>query len=112
MPTMRRTPLLFFLCRQSPDPLPREQPTMSSLALESPMSTADPLPAQDRALVLVVDDSPIDRRIACTLLEKNPGIQTTAASDGRDALESMKQQVPAAVLTDLQMPEMDGLQLV
>jgi CheY-like chemotaxis protein len=63
-------------------------------------------------LILVVDDSPLDRRLVCALLERNGGFNTQTAANGRDALELLDRQVPAVVLTDLQMPEMDGLQLV
>jgi CheY-like chemotaxis protein/anti-sigma regulatory factor (Ser/Thr protein kinase) len=63
-------------------------------------------------VVLVVDDNPLDRRLACSALEKI-GLATTQAANGREALNLLKKQErPAAVLTDLQMPEMDGLQLV
>jgi CheY-like chemotaxis protein/anti-sigma regulatory factor (Ser/Thr protein kinase) len=62
-------------------------------------------------VVLVVDDNPLDRRLASAILEKI-GLHTTAASNGREALAMLKQQAPAVVLTDLQMPEMDGLELV
>jgi CheY-like chemotaxis protein len=62
--------------------------------------------------VLIVDDYPIDRRIAGSIIEKFPGLTPTYASDGQEALESIARETPAAVLTDLQMPGMDGLALV
>jgi CheY-like chemotaxis protein/anti-sigma regulatory factor (Ser/Thr protein kinase) len=63
------------------------------------------------ATVLVVDDSPIDRRLAGALLTKR-GYAVTYASDGRDALAKIKGVRPDAVVTDLMMPEMTGLELV
>jgi CheY-like chemotaxis protein len=63
-------------------------------------------------LVLVVDDNPLDRRLACAILEKTGALRTAAAADGREALRLIKREPPAVVLTDLQMPEMNGLQLV
>jgi CheY-like chemotaxis protein/anti-sigma regulatory factor (Ser/Thr protein kinase) len=63
-------------------------------------------------VVLIVDDSPLDRRLATGLLANRGGLQTTLAANGREALESIKRQPPALVVTDLQMPEMDGLELV
>jgi len=62
--------------------------------------------------VLIVDDSAKDRRIAGGLLEKNFGWQVEYAADGKQALEQAAKNPPDLILTDLQMPEMDGLELV
>ena len=62
--------------------------------------------------VLIVDDSAVDRRLASGLLEKDGGFQILLATNGRDAIDMLKQQAVDLVLTDLQMDEMDGLQLV
>jgi CheY-like chemotaxis protein/anti-sigma regulatory factor (Ser/Thr protein kinase) len=64
------------------------------------------------ARVLVVDDSAIDRFVAGTLLEEHSGWSAVFAEDGREALDILKQEVPDLVLTDLQMPEINGLELV
>jgi CheY-like chemotaxis protein len=64
------------------------------------------------ATVLVVDDSPIDRRLATRLVEKVEGWETAQARNGVEALEMIQRQPPAVVLTDMLMPEMDGLELV
>ena len=61
--------------------------------------------------VLVVDDSAIDRYVAGTLLEEHSGWTAIFAEDGREALAFLKQEVPDLVLTDLQMPEINGLEL-
>ncbi len=62
-------------------------------------------------LVLVVDDSVLSRRVVCSLVEKN-GYKAASAKHGREALDFIKRQEPAIVVTDLHMPEMDGLELV
>lgn len=62
--------------------------------------------------VLVVDDSAVDRRLAGGLLEKHFGCAVRYAGDGKEALLQMAQDLPELVLTDLQMPEMNGLELV
>lgn len=61
--------------------------------------------------ILVVDDCMTDRRRAAGLLTK-AGFQVESASNGREALESLARTRPDAVVTDLQMPEIDGLALV
>ena len=62
--------------------------------------------------ILVVDDSAKDRRIAGGLLEKNLGWEIVYANDGREALTQIAAESPDLILTDLQMPEMNGLELV
>lgn len=61
---------------------------------------------------LVVDDSKVDQRLAGGLLENRVDLKVAYAGNGVEALEWMKTSEPDLVLTDLQMPEMDGLQLV
>ena len=61
--------------------------------------------------VLIVDDSVVDRKLAGGCL-KNCGVEVAFACDGREALELMAEDPPDLVLTDLQMPEVDGLELV
>lgn len=62
--------------------------------------------------VLVVDDSPVDRRLAGGLLEKHDDFEVAYAENGNDALRQLEQRVPDLVVTDLQMPELNGLELV
>jgi len=62
--------------------------------------------------ILVVDDSAVDRRLAGGLLEKHTKSEIYYAEDGHDALEQIELHVPDIVLTDMQMPNMDGLELV
>ncbi|HEY2250339.1 MAG TPA: response regulator, partial [Planctomycetaceae bacterium] len=58
--------------------------------------------------VLVVDDSEVDRRLVGGLLERQGSCSVVYACDGRAALKMFETAVPDLVLTDLQMPEMDG----
>lgn len=61
--------------------------------------------------VLVVDDSPVDRKIAGGIL-KSEGVKVSYATNGQEALDQMAAELPDFVLTDMQMPVMDGLELV
>lgn len=62
--------------------------------------------------LLIVDDSALDRQLAGGLLERRLDCTLRYAADGKQALEEMARELPDLVLTDLQMPEMDGLELV
>ena len=85
---------------------------MSEAATRTGEYTATQPAAQPPTSVLIVDDYLVDRRIAGGIVEKIPGLRATYANDGREALEAIAKEAPAAVLTDLQMPGMDGLSLV
>lgn len=61
--------------------------------------------------VLIVDDSVVDRKLAGGCL-KNCDLEIAFACDGREALDLMADDPPDIVVTDLQMPEVDGLELV
>ena len=61
--------------------------------------------------ILIVDDSLVSRELARGCLA-NSNLITVFATNGREALESIERDMPDLVLTDLQMPEMDGLELV
>jgi CheY-like chemotaxis protein len=61
--------------------------------------------------VLVVDDSAWDRRHIGSLLQR-AGFEVIFAENGRHALDLLGQNQVDIVVTDLQMPELDGLELV
>jgi chemosensory pili system protein ChpA (sensor histidine kinase/response regulator) len=76
----------------SPDPVPMALPTLAPL-------------------VLVVDDSLTVRRVTQRLLVRE-GYRVTTAKDGLDALERLVEERPAVMLSDIEMPRMDGFDLV
>jgi chemosensory pili system protein ChpA (sensor histidine kinase/response regulator) len=65
--------------------------------------------APDR--VLVVDDSLTVRRLTVRLLARS-GYRVREAKDGADALQQMQQYVPDLIILDLEMPRMDGFELM
>ena len=64
------------------------------------------------AKVLVVDDSAVDRRLVGGLLSRDGKHQVEYAVDGTDALSKLREYSPDLVVTDLQMPNRSGLELV
>ncbi|WP_280154518.1 Hpt domain-containing protein [Piscinibacter sp. XHJ-5] len=62
-------------------------------------------------LVLVVDDSLTVRRVTQRLLVRE-GYRVSLAKDGLDALERLAEEKPSMVLSDIEMPRMDGFDLV
>jgi DNA-binding NtrC family response regulator len=62
--------------------------------------------------ILVVDDNPVDRHLVGSLLGKLPKWEIEFASDGAAAMACLDSYRPDIVVTDMQMPYVDGLQLV
>lgn len=69
-------------------------------------------PADAAPLVLVVNDSPVERLLAATLIASQLGWRVTEAGSAQEALARLAPETPAIILTDLMMPEMDGLELI
>ena len=61
-------------------------------------------------LILVVDDSITVRRVTQRLLQRE-GYRVVLAADGLQALERLQEERPAVVLSDIEMPRMDGFDL-
>lgn len=61
--------------------------------------------------ILIVDDSAIDRKLAGSQIEKHTDWTIEYATNGLEGLEAIRRDQPDLVLTDMQMPEMDGLEL-
>jgi two-component system chemotaxis response regulator CheY len=64
------------------------------------------------AKVLVVDDSPAMRQFIIFALKRLPDLQIDEAGDGVAALKKLSSQKYDLLLTDINMPMMDGLKLV
>ena len=61
--------------------------------------------------ILVVDDSPSVRRVVGNMLRQH-GWEVQVARDGVEALEMITNETPAGVLLDIEMPRMDGYELM
>jgi two-component system KDP operon response regulator KdpE len=65
---------------------------------------------EEKPKILVVDDEPQITRVLKTTLSAQ-GYSVRAACDGLEALAAMEEWPPALVVTDLKMPNMDGVEL-
>ena len=83
---------------------PTQEPTPAAVAVVHAPVTAAPL-------VLVVDDSLTVRRVTQRLLQRE-GYRVALARDGLEALEQLTVERPTLMLTDIEMPRMDGFDLV
>jgi CheY-like chemotaxis protein len=61
--------------------------------------------------ILIVDDN-ADARTMLTILLEDQGYMVICAENGRAALDLLNAQRPDLIITDLQMPELDGIELV
>ena len=84
---------------------------MRGPAPEIQLPTAVEAAARAAPLVLVVDDSLTVRRVTQRLLVRE-GYRVALAKDGLDALERLAEEKPQMVLSDIEMPRMDGFDLV
>jgi signal transduction histidine kinase/AmiR/NasT family two-component response regulator len=81
----------------------RVEPTAEVVADAADSATNDDF------MVLIVDDNPVNRQVMELILE-SVGIGHVSAQDGREGVEAMKTGNFDAVLMDIQMPVMDGLE--
>jgi chemosensory pili system protein ChpA (sensor histidine kinase/response regulator) len=88
---------------------------LTASAKQSAALVAVPAPAAARQpeapLVLVVDDSITVRRVTQRLLQRE-GYRVALAADGLQGLEQLRKERPAVVLSDIEMPRMDGFDFV
>ena len=87
--------------------------TVDTTNLDANVANATPKVVETSSqlpLVLVVDDSITVRRVTQRLL-KREGYRVALANDGLQALERLQEEVPAVILSDIEMPRMDGFDL-
>jgi CheY-like chemotaxis protein len=69
------------------------------------------MPAKPKTRVLVVEDD-ISVRLTISQLLSERGYEVTTAADGFDALLRLQQEVPHLIVSDLNMPQMSGFELL
>ena len=78
-------------------------------AAPAPAARLATRPADGDFMVLIVDDNAVNRQVMELILD-SVGIGHASAQDGREGLEAMKTGAFDAVLMDIQMPVMDGIE--
>jgi CheY-like chemotaxis protein len=69
------------------------------------------MPAKSKTRILIVEDD-ISVRLTISELLSEQGYEVTTAGDGFDALLRLQQEVPHLILSDLNMPQMSGFELL
>jgi chemosensory pili system protein ChpA (sensor histidine kinase/response regulator) len=72
-------------------------------------TTFAPVVEQTKKIVLVVDDSLTMRKVLSRVLERE-GFAVITANDGLDAIQKLEEANPDIILTDIEMPRMDGFE--
>jgi chemotaxis protein histidine kinase CheA len=98
---------------------PEVEPMRPAVQVERRTTIAPSVPTSPKPVpvapqgkhVLVVDDSPSVRRVVSNMLKQRQW-EVQTARDGVEALEMISQETPAAVLLDIEMPRMDGYELM
>ena len=62
--------------------------------------------------ILIVDDHPIVRSGLRRLLATQPTIEICEAADGREALDTLREQRPSLVILDLNLPGLGGIEVI
>jgi two-component system chemotaxis sensor kinase CheA len=84
----------------------------SAARVPAPLRSADKPTLPERQLsVMVVDDALMVRELQRSILERG-GYSVRAATDGAEALTMLAEQPADLVVTDVEMPNLDGLQLI
>jgi len=91
-------------------PAAQEQGKVTALASGGKPTSSPGAAVNQVPLILVVDDSITVRRVTQRLLQRE-GYRVALAADGLQALERLQQERPAVVLSDIEMPRMDGFDL-
>jgi DNA-binding NarL/FixJ family response regulator len=102
------------MMRRSQEGDEQATPSMTSSICysDATRSPAASEPAGEHATVLVVDDSPLDRRLVETLLCPVHDLKVVCTGSAREGLEAIARESPSIILTDLVLPDMEGLELV
>lgn len=87
-------------------------------AAEGPQATAHELPAIARrsyarqAELLYIEDNPVNAELMLAMLAQRPSLHCELRADGRSGLQALRSRRPDLLLLDMQLPDMDGLDVL
>ena len=84
---------------------------VESEGVGAPIDIPEPEVVREKPVVMVVDDSVTVRKFTSRMLTR-AGFDVEAARDGMDALRMVHDNKPDLMLLDLEMPRMDGFELL
>jgi CheY-like chemotaxis protein len=76
-----------------------------TMPLEAPDAARPPLRG---ARLLYIEDNPVNTLLVQELVAQRPGLELVCEPDGRGGIERARALQPALVLVDMQLPDMDG----
>jgi len=74
------------------------------------LSQLEQQPVSELPVIMVVDDS-LSARKSLAMLLKDAGFEVHTAIDGIDAMRQIEKKLPHLIITDLEMPRMNGMEL-
>ena len=89
-------------------PQPRLEAAATATAESAASAELAATPTMD---VLVIDDSPMIRNMLTALLGRHGGHNVTVAKNGRNGLTMMQERQFSLVVSDVQMPHIDGFEM-
>jgi len=92
--------------------LPRAVTDDESLPGPTDSQPTTPAPAEAPRTVLYIEDNQINATLMQAMLERLPGVAVKLASDGQQGLEQIARDPPALVLSDIQLPGIDGIEVL
>ena len=93
--------------------LPAEQlPRAHVAALALPPVAPQGQPGGREHLVIYIEDNPVNQTLMEAMLERIPGLRLLMASTPEEGLAMARQLAPSLVLTDIQLPGMDGFEVL
>jgi CheY-like chemotaxis protein len=98
-PSLLYDTLVDLLAQETPEAPPEAQ----KMALDNTMALKHPL------RILLAEDNAVNQKLALRLLQQM-GYRADVAANGLEVLQSLERQQYEAILMDVQMPEMDGLE--
>ena len=79
--------------------------------IEHDETHSEEIPVNENRPILVVEDEQAIANLVAFHLQQN-GFETVVAGDGRHAMDFLMRQLPALVILDLMLPDMDGLDIL